>query len=144
MLSLADPAFGRATSEAAIIARTIPVSQIQILPMREAWPQKSGEEVGRIVDSVDWSERHLVVRVTSADRSEDLKLDLLGFECLARAADGYVAEGFYAHDLRRIRNFLGRLAEQGRTEVDQIRLFMGGSMHTVSVDDGMIQVAGGT
>ena len=125
------------------MSRTVLGNQINILPMRDAWPTNDDGFGGRIVDTVDWTDRHLVLRIMGELHSEDLHLDLLGFECVARAADGYVAESFYAHDLRRIRNFLGRLAERAKRNGELIQLFMDGTEYSVSVDDGMIQVSGG-
>lgn len=67
----------------------------------------------------------------------------MAFECVIRSASGFIAEGFYAHEMKRIRAFLGKLAERGRTDSAQISLFMNGKVSTVSLDMGVIQVSGG-
>jgi hypothetical protein len=72
----------------------------------------------------------------------DLPLDLLSFECVARAASGYVSEDFYANEIRRIRMFLGQLAERAREESAQITIFMRGQLQNVSLDEDVIQVGG--
>jgi len=142
-LNLVDPAFGRATSDAAIISRRIPSKFVKLMSRKVAW--KIGSEKIRwpLESSVDWIDRQVVIRIEDAlNGISDLQLDLLSFECLARAAKGYLADDFYAHELRRIRTFLGRLAETGRSEDGQISLFMKGKSLTVSIDSGVIQVGG--
>jgi hypothetical protein len=141
-LYLVDPAFGRASDDAAIIARRVPTANLSLLPARDAWSSAGG---GRLLtDSVDWIDRSVVLRVKeAADRHVDLPLDLLSFECVTRSAAGYVSESFYAHEIRRIRSFLGRLAEEGRIDGSgEISLFMQGRVQTVSIDMGVIQVGG--
>lgn len=143
-LYLVDPAFGKATSEAAIIARTVPSTQIQLLPMRLGWTVSVEQSVHSLVRSVNWIDRHIIVRFERVEgKADDLILDLMAFECVCRASAGYVAEEFYAHDLRRIRNFLGRIAEIARGDDSQINLFMNGQIHTISLDENIIQVNGG-
>lgn len=139
-LHLVDPAFGRANVDAAIIARRIPTSQIQVLPARKAWTDAALE--WRVCDSVDWIDRTVVVRVVEAGSYTDIALDLLAYECVSRAAAGYVPEDFYAREIRRIRAFLGRLAMRGRSDGGEIALYMKGRMHNVSIDMQVIQVGG--
>ncbi len=144
-LNLVDPAFGKATSDAAIISRRIPSKSIKLISRRSAWEVKGVEISWPLVSSVDWIDRQIVLRVEDSGKGySDLPLDLLSFECLSRAAKGYIADDFYAHELRRIRTFLGRLAEAGRSEDGQISLFMKGRSYTVSIDSGVIQVGGGS
>jgi len=140
-LHLVDPAFGRASNDAAIIARRISSAQLQLIPARKAWP--SGDEVWSICESVDWIDRTVVVRVQERDgRNIDIGLDLLSFECITRSASGYVSEDFYAQEIRRIRAFLGRLAAQDNVANSEIQLFMDGKVQSVSIDMGVIQVGG--
>lgn len=140
-LHLVDPAFGRASDDAAIIARRIPASQLQLLPARRAWPQ--GTAVWSICESVDWIDRTVVIRVQERDGGiTDIGLDLLSFECVTRSASGYVSEDFYAHEIRRVRAFLGKLAAQGHVAGSEIMLFMDGRVQGVSIDMGVIQVGG--
>ena len=66
----------------------------------------------------------------------------MAFDCVSRAGSGYVAEEFYAHDLKRVKNFLGHLAEKGGRNEKDIDLFLNGTIHSVGIDGGMIQVGG--
>jgi hypothetical protein len=140
-LYLVDPAFGKATDEAAIISRQIPSDQIELLPMRAAWKTDSSVDTTALVSSVNWIDRHIIVRFgSSSDDYDDLILDLMAFECVFKASSGYVAEEFYAHDLKRIRNFLARIAGKNKRNEDQINLFMSGVIHSISLDENIIQV----
>lgn len=137
-LYLTDPAFGRSDADAAIIARRITGSEIQVLRARDAWPSHAD---WRIENSVDWIDRVVVIRVSDgAGSHSDLQLDLLGFECVARSGSGHVPEDFYAHEIRRIRSFLGRLAMRTGDKTGEIALFMNGQFLSVSIDSGIIQV----
>lgn len=142
MLYLVDPAFGRASADAAIIARRISTSFLQVIPGRRAW--NADDAVWTLASSVDWIDRTVVLRIDERGMAaSDIALDLLSFECIARSASGYVSEDFYAHQIRRLRTFLGRLAERGRADDGQISLFMNGKVQSVSIDLGVIQVGGG-
>lgn len=141
LLHLVDPAFGRASSDAAIIARRIPISSVQILPGKQSWNAANSD--WSIASSVDWSDRTVVVRINEkGDKCSDIALDLLAFECVARSAAGYVSEGFYSHQMRRIRTFLGALAESFGDNDGQIALFINGRVQSVSIDLNVIQVGG--
>lgn len=141
-LYLVDPAFGRASADAAIVARQIPTRDITLLPEHLAWDsQASACSLSR---SVDWTDRTVVIRIDERlGKPAEIALGLMAFECIARSASGFISEGFYAHEMRRIRTFLGKLAERGRSNDGQISLFMNGRVHTVSLDMGVIQVSGG-
>ena len=142
-LHLVDPAFGSATSHAAIIARRIPAPLIKLLPMADKWESSAEKSTYAITNSVDWLDRHIVLRIKEGDeKHSDFPLNLMMFDCITRAAGGYVAEEFYAHDLRRITNFLGRIAERGSSVDDDVSLFLHGRMHSVAIDNGVIQVGG--
>lgn len=140
-LHLVDPAFGRASDDAAIISRRISAGHLHLLPARNAWSSK--DSTWSICESVDWIDRTVVIRVQERDGSTtDIGLDLLSFECITRSASGYVSEDFYAHEIRRIRTFLARLAAKGTVEGSEITLFMEGKVQSVSIDMGVIQVGG--
>ena len=144
MLHLVDPAFGSATSHAAIIAGTIATKDIKLIPLSEKWEIDDALMEYSLPKSCDWLDRHVVLRVLGENnQSDDLLLDLLSFDCIVRAGSGYVAAEFYAHDVRRILSFLGRLAESRKATGDQITLFLGGAQRSVSIDDGLIEVSGG-
>ncbi len=144
-LYLVDPAFGNATTHAAIIADTVPANHMQIIPLAEKWSVSEESESSALPRTVDWIDRHLVLRITDEDgMAHDLSLDLMIFDCIVRGAGGYVAEQFYAHDIRRISSFLGQLAESRKRTDDRITLFLEGRRHSVSLDEDLIQVGGGS
>lgn len=141
-LFMVDPAFGRASADAAIIARQIPVQDISLLPERAAW--NTCDSPWGLSGSVDWLDRRIVIRIDDRTGGRvDIALDLMAFECVARSASGFISEGYYAHEMKRIRAFLGKLAERGRSDNAQISLFMNGKVNSVSLDMGVIQVSGG-
>ena len=143
-LYLVDPAFGKATFDSAIISRQIPSNQIQLIPMKDGWNLREEDMESSLVSSVNWIDRYVIVRFDGGKSGhDDLALDLMAFECVLKAGKGYVAEEFYAHDFQRIRNFLARIAEKGRSEDGQINLFMSGQIYSVSLDEKIIQVNGG-
>jgi hypothetical protein len=143
-LHLVDPAFGSATSHAAIIARRISAPSVKLLPMADKWDKAAAKPAHAMTNAVDWLDRHIVLRIKeSNEKHSDFPLNLMMFDCATRAAGGYVAEEFYAHDVRRITNFLGRIAERGSGTDDEVSLFLHGRMHSVAIDNGVIQVGGG-
>ena len=143
MLQIVDPSFANAGNHSAIIARSIPTTSIKILPMRDAWDIDPEKERWQISSTVDWLDRHIVLRVLDKDKSPmDFPINLMVFDCIARAGSGYIAEEFYAHDLRRIKTFLGSLARHQVSEDGNISLFIHGKLHSVSIDEGVIQVGG--
>ncbi|MDL5030965.1 hypothetical protein QRD43_03520 [Pelomonas sp. APW6] len=142
MLYLVDPAFGKASADAAIVARQVPSSRINLHPAKAAW--LGGQDDRWFMPrSVDWIDRSVILRVDERLGSlKDLQLDLLSFECIGRAASGYVSEEFYANEIRRVRTFLGQLAEGATEESAQITVFTRGQLQNVSLDQGVIQVGG--
>lgn len=143
-LRLVDPAFGDATSHAAIIATSVPAQDISLIPLSEKWSIEDDSEIYSLSSSVDWLDRHVVLRIISVDLDvEDLVLDLVSFDCIVRAGGGYVAEEFYAHDIRRIVSFLGRLAETRKSSSDVIDLIIEGTSRSISIDNDYIEVTGG-
>ena len=142
-LHLVDPAFGSATGAAAIIARRIPGAAIKLLPLSEAWAASEVSGRIRMNRTVDWLDAQVILRIEQgSDDPHDLPLDLMLFDCVARAASGYVAEEFYSHEMRRLMNFLGRLAEQGAAREQDIDLSIRGELRSISIDQGVIQVGG--
>lgn len=141
-LYLVDPAFGKASADAAIVARQIPSSRVNLKPANRAW-LGGRDDRWFLPRSVDWIDRSVILRIDERlGALKDLPLDLLSFECIARAASGYVSEGFYANEIRRVRTFLGQLAEQANEDSAQITVFMRGQLQHVSLDQGVIQVGG--
>ncbi len=142
MLHLVDPAFGKASADAAIIARRIPVDRIKLMSASGAW--LGGQVTSWFMPkAVDWIDRTVVLRVDeSLNLLRELPLDLLSFECISRAASGHVSEEFYANEIRQVRTFLGQLAESTTDDASQIMIFMRGQIQNVSLDMGVIQVGG--
>lgn len=142
-LFLVDPAFGSSTQHAAIISRSIQPSEIKLVPMRDKWKKQDSAEDYAIKDSVDWIDRFICFRVKDVSRrDQDFPLDLLTFNTICVAADGFVSESFFTHDLRRIKNYLARLCESDPTKQTDIKVIVEGSIQSVSIDDGVIQVGG--
>lgn len=143
-LLLVDPAFGNATTHAAIISRRIQQKNIKLLPMVKQWQIEKSFEKYAMHNALDWIDRHICLRVVSDDgNKEDFPLDLMMFDSISRASGGYIAESFYAHDIRKIMNFLARLTEKGARSEEDISLFLNGEIQSVSIDEGVIQVGGG-
>lgn len=140
-LYLVDPAFGKASSDAAILACQVPTRDIQLLTEKEAW-NTSGETYP-LSSSVDWIDRSVVVRVfDSKGLHVDIPLDLMAFECVARSASGFIYEDFYAHQMRKVRTILGTIAERHTDHDGQISVFLDGKIMTISIDSGVVQVSG--
>ena len=142
-LHIVDPSFTNTGGHAAIIARRIPTTSLKVLPMDKAWKIIEGKAHHRISSTVDWLDRHVVLRIEEEDgNAAEFPINLMVFDCIARASSGYVAEEFYAHDLRRIKTFLGSLTRRQVSENGNISLFIHGRMRSVSIDEGVIQVGG--
>ena len=142
-LFIVDPAFGNSTKHAAIISRTIPARDVYLLPMKEKWSEDSLLADLFIGNSVDWLDRHICLRIKNSESTFDLTLDLLSFNAIYVAGDGFISEDFFAHDLRRIQNFLAKVSSFETASESQIKLISDGSLNTVSIDNGVIQVSGG-
>jgi hypothetical protein len=144
-LYLVDPAFSMASNRAAIISRKIAGNVISIIKQSEVWPSGKNEKY-EIPSSVDWLEREIILQVKrgSDAKTATLSLDIMAFDFLMRAASGFVSENFYSHEIRRILNFLGRLAEQGEIS-GTIDAVIRGDFYAISIEEGdVIQVSGGS
>jgi hypothetical protein len=143
-LHVVDPSFSNAVSHAAIIAKSIPIKFIKLIPMKDVWNSSNGDSLWAVNKTVDWLDRHIILRVETQNNDKvDFPLNLMVFDCIVRASSGYVAEEFYSYDLRRIKTFLGSLTRNQKSEDENISLFIKGKMHSVSIDNGVIQVGGG-
>lgn len=142
-LHLVDPAFERSMSGTAILAARIKPANIDLLRLSEKWG-KSEEFSHHVKRSVDWIDRHVVMRIVDQlGKPHDLLLDLMTFDCILRAAAGHVPTKFYEHDIRRVTSFLGRIAQSAQTSSDQISLIRDGRTQTISIDGSTIQVGAG-
>lgn len=139
-LHLVDPAFGRSMSGTAILAARINSANVDLLRLSEKWG-KSDELRHHVKTSVDWIDRHVVLRIVDQRGDpHDLLLDLMTFDCILRAAAGHVPTKFYEHDIRRVASFLGRIAQSANATSDQINLIKDGRSQTISIDGSTIQV----
>ncbi|MCH8542304.1 MAG: hypothetical protein LAT61_01915 [Alcanivorax sp.] len=142
-LHLVDPAFGRSMSGTAILAARIIPANVDLLRLSEKWG-KEDENRFHVKLSVDWIDRHVVLRIIDQQRKKhDLLLDLMTFDCILRASAGHVPTKFYEHDIRRVAGFLGRIAQSTEARSDQINLIRDGRSQTISIDSGTIQVGVG-
>jgi hypothetical protein len=142
-LHLVDPAFGRSMSGTAILAARIKPANVDLLRLSEKWGS-SDELPHHVKRSVDWIDRHVVLRVIDLRGARhDLLLDLMTFDCILRAAAGHVPTNFYEHDIRRVTSFLGSIAQSGQANSDQINLIRDGRSQTISIDGSTIQVGAG-
>lgn len=142
-LHLVDPAFGRSMSGTAILAARIKPANVDLLRLSEKWGD-SDELTHHVQRSVDWIDRHVVLRIVDQQGNpHDLLLDLMTFDCILRAAAGHVPTKFYEHDIRRVASFLGRIAQLAQASSDQINLIRDGRTQTISIDGSTIQVGVG-
>jgi len=139
-LHLVDPAFGRSMSGTAILAAKIMPANVDLIPLAEKWGA-SDEAEYHVKRSVDWIDRHVVLRIVDQNnKRHDLMLDLMTFDCILRAAAGHVPTRFYEHDIRRVASFLGQIAQSGHAGTGQINLIRNGQARTISIDGSTIQV----
>lgn len=142
-LHLVDPAFGRSMSGTAILAARIKPANVALLRLSEKWGGND-DMAFHVKESVDWIDRHVVLRIIDLQsQPHDLLLDLMTFDCVLRAAAGHVPTKFYEHDIRRVASFLGRIAQSGRVNSDQINLIRDGRAQTISIDGSTILVGAG-
>ncbi|KQW61046.1 hypothetical protein ASD02_23215 [Ensifer sp. Root1252] len=142
-LHLVDPAFGRSMSGTAILAARIRPANVDLIALSEKWG-RSDEADHHVKRSVDWIDRHVVLRIVDQKGPpHDLLLDLMTFDCILRAAAGHVPTRFYEHDIRRVASFLGRIAQSAHASTDQINLIRDGRSQTISIDGSTIQVGAG-
>lgn len=143
-LDLVDPAFSKTPTGASILADRIPVNRLTLLSLKAKWEGSRVPGSTSVTDSVDWLDRHVVLRIRSAnEENNDLLLDLMMFECVLRAAKGHVATRFYESELRRIISFLGRIAQSGKVDSERISIRHKGVRQSFTIDNGIIQVGAG-
>ena len=145
-LHLVDPAFGRTTNHAAIVAKKIPSSLLSLPAQSEAWEVSDAMRPYALFQAVDWIDRVVILSVrTKGVGVDNYPLDLLTFDCIMRAASGYLPDGFYGHDVRRTMNFLALLAERGGVgHEDTVDVIVRGRMHTVTLEEGDVIVVSGS
>jgi hypothetical protein len=134
-LHLVDPAFAKGTGGAAIVAKRIPGPEVSIMG-REAHWSDTAEEGNRVVDSVDWLERGVVVRF-GADPDPHLDLNVLHFEFVMRAGGGVALRTFHGPEIRRTLAELALLVEGTYEDATaQIEILDGTRLRTIQLDVG--------
>ena len=134
-LYVVDPAFGRAIGGAAILARKIRVPDIQLMSRQVHW-EGSASESTRVVDSVDWHERGVVVRFADSP-DPHLALDLLQFEFVMRAGGGIAFRDFHGPDIRRVLAQLAALTDDTYEDATrEIEVLDEALLRTIQVDVG--------
>lgn len=131
---LADPAFARANVGAAIIAARISLPDVKLMSRKAYWEAR-GESAHRVVESVDWLERGVVVQFGESDQVLDL--DLLRFEFVMQAAGGVALRHFYGPEIRRTLAELASVVETGfEDHQSQIELLVGPVLKNIQLDVG--------
>ena len=129
---------------AAIIAEKDPVSLINFASTPGMGRQRLEAAVRALRRRrLDW---HRVLSVETHDGGSDsYPLDLLTFSCIMRAASGYLPDGFYGHDVRRIMKLLGCSPSVAALAIkNTIDVMVRGRMHTVTLEEGGVIVVSGT
>lgn len=143
-LILVDPAFGRTTNHAAIVALKIPSNELKLLSQSDAWIFAKKQQKYSLPEAVDWLEREIILSIQIQEEIYTYPLNLLVFDCILRASSGYLPEAFYAHDIRKIINFLGLIADKGRQgDPSGIDIVIGGSMRSVTLEEGEVIMVSG-
>ena len=142
-LYLVDPAFGSRSSNSSIISRKISITSLRLMPIKSKWHKNGKDEKLSMTNAVDWLDREIILRISDASGGFfDFSFDLLLFNFIMQAAKGYVAKDFYAHDIRRITNFIGKTVKQNENENEEISLVLDGQLHSIAIDEGVIQAGG--
>lgn len=138
-LYLIDPAYGYVNSNAAIVANEVSKGDIRLLKLSQSWTDRY---LHMIYNTVDWSEREIVFSVkTSKDQDQKININLLLFDTIMRASSGYIPKKYYAHDLRKLKNFLAKLTEKlPKNSDNNIRIFNGMVKYSIVIEGDVIEV----
>lgn len=137
--ALVDPAFASAQGKATIIARQMPLREVQLSALSKHWAAAESNEL-LVVDAVDWLDRHLAIRFMNPQTI--IHLNLVQFEFLLRSADGMSCRNFFHADIRRLMTSLSRLTVA--RDDDEILVSFADKMVKLIVDEGdRIRAQGG-
>jgi hypothetical protein len=142
-LLLVDPAFTRAGAGTSVIAARIPRNELWLYGLHEFWAEKASSRTDvNLTNSVDWLDRQIVLcRKVDGLLQELLRLDLMQFEYVLRAADGSSFARFHAADRRRILSILAAVAEEHATNSQEIRFISGQAVKMLVIEqDDSIEV----
>jgi hypothetical protein len=127
-LYIVDPVSLRARAETSVIARSLRRQALKLKP--ELPPVMVDGEA-----AIDAQPRRLLLEI----EDNTLALGLLDFEFLCSCAEGLASREFFTHTVRRLTNFLLRVAEEeGEEEHDYAEVFFRGEILSLSVDDDSI------
>jgi hypothetical protein len=142
-LYIANQAFLRST-DTTVVGGKVPLSRIQLLPLSEVWRWRNRTSKGAtICDSIDWIERSLILSLNgdNLDTGSCIELKIHEFELLMTTANGLRSEQFFAPEIRRLLNQLGKFTDAD-TEASQLTVFSGLSRHDLILDGETIIRAG--
>jgi hypothetical protein len=137
VLYLVDPAFAREGGRAAVIAQTIPATELALESESRYWRRLATGAEPPVVQACDWLDRRvLLVHEAVADGVPEvlLSLDLLQFEFVLQAARGVVFGTFHSADRRRVLGRLASRAEAESTSGQGIRIVDGNAIREIWVD----------
>ena len=133
---MTHPAFARLQRQTALLSGKISASDIEIRKLPIQWKLAEQDDGTTSVNrTVDWICREVVLAIGN----EELRLDLERFEYIRRAGEGYLSRRFFAADIRRILNFLGRVASNLPPNPSAIRIHTPGKTFDFSISEGLVQ-----
>lgn len=110
-LMITHSAFARLQRKVNLINGTVNADKIKLLKKREVWAEKLSDTKQKLIsvgETVDYTEREVVLSV----EGEEIPLNLERFEYVRKAGLGYLSKVFFQTDIRRILNFLAKVATQ--------------------------------
>lgn len=135
-LLLVDPAFGAGGSGTSIIARHIPITNVDVRSQSSSWQRR----LGRAPDlprALNWSDRTVVIELLDHGEVHPLHVDLLTFEYLMRAGEGLDGRIFFDAEVRRIAGALAPLIH-GSDGGDEIQIVRDGRLEGLVIDTGSV------
>ncbi|SDP61415.1 hypothetical protein [Desulforhopalus singaporensis] len=139
-LLVTHPAFARLQRKVNLINGTVTADKIKFLKRCEVWERKlASDRLGLIGvdDTVDYIEREVVLSV----EDEELPLNLERFEYLRKAGLGYLSRVFFQTDIRRILNFLAKVAVKIEQKDDSNNIIISTpeKQYQLAISEGLIQ-----
>jgi len=133
-LLLVDPAFSSGLASTSIVARRIPITDVEIRSQSAAWDRKLGHEA-ELPQSLDWSDRAVVIELRDREDVYPIQIDLLTFEYLMRAGEGLDGRAFFDAEVRRLAGAIAPLV-RGSSDDDQIEIVRDGRLEGLVIDTG--------
>jgi hypothetical protein len=133
-LLLVDPAFGSGLTTTSIVARRIPITDVEIRSQSAAWDRKLGHGAD-LPQALDWSDRAVVIELRDREGVYPVQIDLLTFEYLMRAGEGLDGRAFFDAEVRRLAGAIAPLV-RGASDEDQIEIVRDGRLEGLVIDTG--------